>query len=686
MPFVESVLVVRSTPHRPAGRRARPPRCTSTAASSSASSTTPATIRPARGASTCRDLVVSPGLVDTHVHINEPGRTEWEGFDTATRAAAAGGVTTLVDMPLNSVPATTSVAALHAKREAARAQCHVDVGFWGGVVPGNAGELDAARRRRRARVQVLSGAVRRRRVSARSTRTICARRCPILARRDVPLLVHAESWRIRSPADSLRQSAIRSRRAYTRPISPRVRPRLELDAIRLMIRLAEEFRTRVHIVHVSSAEGVAAIAARQGGLGADHRGDVPALPDVRRRRDPRRRHRVQVRAADSRGVASRRAVGAAWRAGRSISIATDHSPSPPRAQDARRFLRRAWGGIASLELSLPAIWTAHWRRRSAQRRSTRRRALESRACAALRRSRAMDERAPRRRWPGSAIGRGASPKAAMPIWSSGIRTASSVVESSRLHQRHKLTPYAGRSLFGDGAHDVRARRTRVGQRTGSRAPTAAGCYEAHRFVDLDRSRVRARSAARWSPPTTSSSRRRRSLITAARAGVARRRVHRTRQVDGRLGDAPPARDLGPDAHDWCIVRLRRAGIVRGVDVDTAFFTGNYPESCAIDACDLPGLPTPDELVRARVARVAAARRRSQATRTTSSPSTQRAGGDAPAAAHLSGRRRRAAARPRRGRRRLGSAAPSRRRRPGRRRARRRRRRVQRHVLRIARTT
>src|SRR5689334_10333956 len=88
-------------------------------------------------------LVVSPGIVDTHVHVNEPGRTDWEGFDTATRAAAAGGVTTIVDMPLNSVPATTTVAALNAKRAAARGRIHVDVGFWGGVVPGNAGELDA---------------------------------------------------------------------------------------------------------------------------------------------------------------------------------------------------------------------------------------------------------------------------------------------------------------------------------------------------------------------------------------------------------------------------------------------------------------------------------------------------------------------------------------------------------------
>src|SRR5580765_8510757 len=87
------------------------------------------------------DLVISPGCVDTHVHVNEPGRAEWEGFETATRAAAASGVTTIVDMPLNSIPATTSVAAFDAKRRAAEGKCFVDVGFWGGVVPGNAPEL-----------------------------------------------------------------------------------------------------------------------------------------------------------------------------------------------------------------------------------------------------------------------------------------------------------------------------------------------------------------------------------------------------------------------------------------------------------------------------------------------------------------------------------------------------------------
>ncbi len=87
--------------------------------------------------------VLLPGLVDTHVHINEPGRTEWEGFDTGTRAAAAGGVTTVIDMPLNSIPPTTSVSALALKRDTAAAQAHVDVGFWGGAVPANTGELEA---------------------------------------------------------------------------------------------------------------------------------------------------------------------------------------------------------------------------------------------------------------------------------------------------------------------------------------------------------------------------------------------------------------------------------------------------------------------------------------------------------------------------------------------------------------
>jgi len=210
------------------------------------------------------DLVVSPGIVDTHVHINEPGRTEWEGFDTATRAGAAGGVTTIVDMPLNSVPATTTASAFHAKVESARAQCHVDVGFWGGVVPGNAGELDAlvdAGVRGFKCFLVPSGVEEFPAVNEDDLRKVL----PILARRRVPLLVHAEApeviaeFGLRSADLSNPQSAIRNPQSYASYLESRPAS-AELEAIRLVVRLAGEFQTPVHIVHVSSAEGVSAVA------------------------------------------------------------------------------------------------------------------------------------------------------------------------------------------------------------------------------------------------------------------------------------------------------------------------------------------------------------------------------------------------------------------------------------------
>ncbi len=119
------------------------------------------------------DEILLPGLVDTHVHVNEPGRTEWEGFACATRAAAAGGVTTIIDMPLNCLPPTTTRVALEVKRAAAHGQCHVDVGFWGGAVPDNLADLRGAARGRRLRVQVLPGPVRRRRVPSAGSRTGC---------------------------------------------------------------------------------------------------------------------------------------------------------------------------------------------------------------------------------------------------------------------------------------------------------------------------------------------------------------------------------------------------------------------------------------------------------------------------------------------------------------------------------
>jgi allantoinase len=429
------------------------------------------------------DLVISPGLVDTHVHINEPGRTEWEGFDTATRAAAAGGVTTLVDMPLNSVPATTGVAALHAKINAAQARCHVDVGFWGGLVPGNAAELDAlidAGVRGFKCFLVPSGVDEFPAVTEHDLRQAL----PILARRDVPLLVHAESPSlIGSPERLALQRARGFQPGVYRDYLALRPPEAELDAIRLMIRLAAEFRTRVHVVHVSSAEGVEAIAGARAawvpitaetcphyltfaaGEIADGATEFKCAPPIRE-------------------AAHRDALWDGLASGALDLVATDHSPSPPALKTPGDF-SRAWGGIASLELSLPAVWTAYMAAvaRGASASLQRRGTAEASAPAA----RSVERRTAVRSVPGAparSIGRTAAPPrwadvqsaalvdlarwmsaapaalaglserkgriaegldADLVVWDPNVEFT---VEAERLQQRHKLTPYAGRSLFG----------------------------------------------------------------------------------------------------------------------------------------------------------------------------------------------------------------------------------------------
>ena len=196
--------------------------------------------------------VVMPGIVDTHVHINEPGRTEWEGFETATRAAAAGGVTTLVDMPLNSIPATTNVEALDTKRRAAEGRCHVDVGFWGGVVPGNARRSRAARARGRAWLQVLSEPVWRRRIRGGQRIRPAARRCRSW-REPACRCSRTRNGRLCSSSQIRRGSAALHDVADTRP------PGAEHAAIDLLLQLSGARGARVHIVHLASAGALPAI-------------------------------------------------------------------------------------------------------------------------------------------------------------------------------------------------------------------------------------------------------------------------------------------------------------------------------------------------------------------------------------------------------------------------------------------
>ena len=372
------------------------------------------------------DHAVMPGLVDTHVHINEPGRTEWEGFDTATRAAAAGGVTTLIEMPLNSIPATTSAAALEHKIGCAGGQSWVDIGFWGGVVPGNEAEL--------ARLfsagafgfkcfLVPSGVPEFAHVSEDDLR----RALPVLARLGAVLLVHAE---LPEPiAEAERENATLPAQQYSTWLKSRP-ARAENEAIALLVRLAHEFKARIHVVHLSSAAAMECIGNAQTAnipitaetcphyltLAAEEVPDgatqFKCAPPIRERNNQQQLWEgLQIGPIDM--------------------IVSDHSPCPPELKSlASSDFRQAWGGIASLELGLPLIWTA------AQARGLTLCDLSRWMCAAPAELAGLHHRKGR-----IAVGCDAD----LVVWDPN---KSFRVEPQRLQQRHKITPYAGRELRG----------------------------------------------------------------------------------------------------------------------------------------------------------------------------------------------------------------------------------------------
>ena len=367
------------------------------------------------------DLVVMAGLVDTHVHVNEPGRTEWEGFASATRAAAAGGVTTLLDMPLNAIPATTTVAALDVKRAAARGQCAVDVGFIGGVVPGNVSEL---RSLHAAGVMAFkcflspSGVDEFPHVSEHDLLAAC----PVLVGLGAVLMVHAED-----PAylGGRGEDGDAGYAAYlaSRPAAA------EVAAIELLVRLAERFALRVHVVHLTSAEGLAVVrAARARGVtvsaetcphyltfGAE---DVPAGATEYKCAPP-------IRTGEH-----REALWQGLVADDLSMVVSDHSPAPPAMKSSGGDFFGAWGGIASLQVGLSATWTG----------------AHARGLGIEQVARWMSE------GPASLVGLehrkgrlGAGLDADLVIWDP---EATAVVVPERLQHRHALTPYAGRTLRG----------------------------------------------------------------------------------------------------------------------------------------------------------------------------------------------------------------------------------------------
>lgn len=295
------------------------------------------------------EAMVFPGLVDTHVHINDPGRSDWEGFATATRAAAAGGVTTLLDMPLNSVPATTTAAALETKRMAARGRCAVDVGFLGGVVPGNAGELAPLHAAGVFGFKCFlcpSGVDEFAHVSAGDLQAAL----PVLAKLGALLMAHAEL-----PDRLIPVGRGDPRRHDTwlasRPVAA------ETAAVELLIGLARERDARIHVVHVSAPETAELIAAARA-AGVRISGETcPHYLAFAAEEIPDGATEYKC-APPIRDAARREGLWRALAAGTLDFVVSDHSPAPLelKRRDDGDFLK-AWGGIASLQLRLSTVWT-----------------------------------------------------------------------------------------------------------------------------------------------------------------------------------------------------------------------------------------------------------------------------------------------------------------------------------------
>ncbi len=369
---------------------------------------------------------ILPGLVDTHVHINEPGRTEWEGFRTATRAAAAGGYTLLVDMPLNCLPETTTVANLLAKRQAADGQCMVDWAAWGGVVADNQAHLlslaeagvpgfkcfliypgcDGFSMVDRAQLEAA---------------------LPHVAETGLPLLVHAElAGPIETATASLRDAdwTLYSTYLASRPDAA------ELEAITLLTALCRQYRFRLHIVHLSTAEALPMLeAARAEGLPVTVETcphylhfaaeQIPAGATLHKCAPP------------IRGAANREILWQALGSGLIDLIATDHSPCPPAMKDLEHGRwDRAWGGIASLSIALPVVNTG-----------------------ALARGYTLDHIV---RWlsaaPAELAGFADRAGALLPGRKANFvlfdPDASHTVTGEDLHFRHSISPYVGETLIG----------------------------------------------------------------------------------------------------------------------------------------------------------------------------------------------------------------------------------------------
>ena len=365
--------------------------------------------------------VLMAGVVDPHVHINEPGRTNWEGFDTATRSALAGGITTLVDMPLNSSPVTTSVKALEEKVNSTKGQLHVHCGFWGGVIPRNEKDIEPLIQNGVLGFKAFlthSGIDEFPNVTEQDLRKVM----PGIASHGLPLLVHCEL------SDSI-QRTTGDNRSYQNYLGSRPHE-WEDKAIALMIALCEEFNCRTHIVHLSSANSLKQIEqAKQKKL--------PLTVETAQHylyfcsEEIEDGATVYKCAPPIREKENREQLWQALNSGLIDFVATDHSPAPPESKEiiSGDFMK-AWGGISSIQFALPILWTA------ARERGTSLSELSKWLCerpAAL----------PNLRTKKGKIAKDYD--ADLIAWEPDNKL---IVSESMILHRHKLTPYMGEELYG----------------------------------------------------------------------------------------------------------------------------------------------------------------------------------------------------------------------------------------------
>ncbi len=366
--------------------------------------------------------VLMPGVIDPHVHINEPGRTEWEGFDTATKAAIAGGITTLVDMPLNSSPVTSSSAAWEQKINSTDGKLHSDCGFWGGVIPGNESDIEPLIRNGALGFKAFlthSGIEEFPNVTESELRKVM----PVMAAYGLPLLVHCELSNSGHPL----YGSVQSYSAYLAS-----RPKAWEDhAIALMIKLCSAFNCHVHIVHLSSADSIEQIStAKQKGL--------PLTVETGQ-------HYLYFNAEDIedgktlfkcappiREKENNKKLWHALKNGIIDFVATDHSPAPPAMKELiSGDFRKAWGGISSLQFALPVLWTV------AKKQGGTLLDLAVWLCERPALLTGMSKRKGK-------IQKGYD--ADLVVWDPEIEFT---VKENFIHHRHHLTPYLNERLFGE---------------------------------------------------------------------------------------------------------------------------------------------------------------------------------------------------------------------------------------------